>query len=255
MMPLLLALEDEAEGASADAKSKAMLDTSSIQGQETSRANQKVELDLDDAPFLDEDEEEEDAAASAAAEAFAEEQAEELAISPPKKETFLTRLFKDKRLIRLGLLALLLALLALVTVKFILPNLEFKSEETVEVKPLELPEKEPEPPPPPEEPEAQEYTIGLAPFWIEKVDDKGQVRFLHIKFAFTSLSPALEQEVTIKSMLLRDAIYYYLKNKEFAFLADTKNMETLKTDLVSVLNQYLGNDQLETIYVEKYLVQ
>lgn len=252
MMPIFLALdESDAAGKPAESKPKAMLDPSSIQGQDLTRANQKVELDLDDAPFLDDPEEE----AEAQAEVFAEAQAEELTIAPPKKESALERLLKDKRLRRLSLLVLLLALLGLTTVKFILPRMEFKTEEKAEVTPIEEPRPEPEAPPAPAEPEVTEYTIDLDPFWIEKVDSKGQVHFLHIEFAFTSLSPALENEVRLKSLLLRDAIYYYLKNKDFVFLADTKNMESLKEDLVSVLNQYLGNDQLETIYVEKYLVQ
>lgn len=253
MIPLLLALdESDAAGKPAEGKPKAMLDPSSIQGQDLVRANQKVELDLDDAPFLEDIEEE----AAAEPEVFAETQAEELAIALPKGESPFAKFLKDKRIFRLGILLLLLALLSLTTVKFILPRFEFKSVEKAEIKPVE-PEvaPAPEPAPPPVEPEVKEFTIGLEPFWIEKVDSKGQVRFLHIKFAFTSLSPALEDEVKLKSLLLRDAIYYYLKNKDFAFLADTTRMEELKADLVSVLNQYLGNDQLETIYVEKYLVQ
>ena len=252
MIPLLPALdESDAAGKPAEGKPKAMLDPSSIQGQDLGRANQKVELDLDDAPFLEDVEEEE-----AEPEVFAETQAEELAITLPKDASPFAKFLKDKRIFRLGILLLLLALLSLTTVKFILPRFEFKSAEKAEIKPVE-PEIAPEPKPasPPVEPEVKEFTIGLEPFWIEKVDSKGQVRFLHIKFAFTSLSPALEDEVKLKSLLLRDAIYYYLKNKDFAFLADTTRMEELKADLVSVLNQYLGNDQLETIYVEKYLVQ
>lgn len=254
MIPLLLALGDsDSADKPAESKPKAMLDPSSIQGQDLTRANQKVELDLDDAPFLEDFEEE---AAATEPKVFAEAQAEELALAPPQQESAFLRLLRDKRLHRLSLLVLLLALLGLTTTKFILPRFEFKPEEKAEIKPVE-PEEAPEstPLPAPPEPEVVEHTIGLEPFWIEKVDSKGQVHFLHIKFAFTSLSPALEDEVKLKSLLLRDAIYYYLKNKDFTFLADTKNMEDLKADLVSVLNQYLGNDQLETIYVEKYLVQ
>ncbi len=248
MMPILLA----ADASTPPDKPKATLDPSSIQGQDQSRGNQKVELDLDDAPFLEEPEEEEEAPQ----EFFAEAQAEELAIAPPKPENIIVRLLKDKKLRWLLLVLLLLALLSVTTVKFILPVIELRETEKVEVKPVPQEEvEEAVPPPPPVEPEVQEFVLNLEPFWVEKVDAKGQVHFLHLKFAFTSLSPALENEVKIKSLLLRDAIYYYLKNKDFEFLADMKNIEALKADLVSVLNQYLGNDQLDTIYVEKYLVQ
>lgn len=251
MMPILLAVDASTTPDKPEAgKPKAMLDPSSIQGQDQSRSNQKVELDLDDAPFLEEPEEEE-----APQEFFAEAQAEELPIAAPKPESAFAKLLKNKKLRWLIPILLLLALLTLTTVKFILPVLEFKDVEKVEVKPVPVEEPKEPAPPPPTEPEVQEFVLGLDPFWVEKVDAKGQVHFLHLKFAFTSLSPALEDEVKIKSLLLRDAIYYYLKNKDFEFLADTKNIEDLKADLVSVLNQYLGNDQLDTIYVEKYLVQ
>ncbi|MFO7595173.1 MAG: flagellar basal body-associated FliL family protein [Desulfocurvibacter africanus] len=252
MMPILLAVDASTSPDKTEtSKPKAMLDPSSIQGQDQSRSNQKVELDLDDAPFLDEPEEE-----AAPQEFFAEAQAEELTIAAPKPENAFIKLLKDKKLRLLLLALLLLALLTLTTVKFILPVIELKEVAQVEVKPVPEEEvEEPAPPPPPTVPEVQEFVLGLEPFWVEKVDAKGQVHFLHLKFAFTSLSPALENEVKIKALLLRDAIYYYLKNKDFEFLADTKNIEALKADLVSVLNQYLGNDQLDTIYVEKYLVQ
>jgi flagellar FliL protein len=252
MMPILLAADASTSSDKTEAsKPKAMLDPSSIQGQDQARSNQKVELDLDDAPFLEEPEEE-----AAPQEIFAEAQAEELAIAAPKPENIFIKLFKVKKLRWLLLVLFLLALLTLTTVKFIIPNIQFAEVEKVEVKPVPQEEvEEPVPPPPPAEPEVQEFVLGLEPFWVEKVDAQGQVHFLHLKFAFTSLSPALEDEVKIKSLLLRDAIYYYLKNKDFEFLADTKNIENLKADLVSVLNQYLGNDQLDTIYVEKYLVQ
>jgi len=254
MIPLLLALD-------ADNESKATLDPSSIQGQEPTRANQKVELDLDDAPFLEDEEEEEEPVAPR--EVFAEAQAEELAITAPKPPNalirFITRLREEakrrKKLLALLLPLLLLALLAVPTMKLMFPKLEFEVQDKTEITPVQEEQAVAPSAPVQVEPTIEEFVIGLEPFWVEKLDAKGAVHFLHLKFAFTTLSPALEQEVSIKTLLLRDAIYYYLRNKDFEFLADIKNMEALKADLVAVVNQYIGNDQLDTLYIEKYLIQ
>jgi flagellar FliL protein len=204
---------------------------------------QKVELDLDDAPFLLDDEEElelEDEPPPVVA-------LEEVAETPEPGPSLLRN-----KWVLAGAGALLLLLLAGGSYVFFMPSYEPEltegmTHETIEEEPVaELP---------PPEPPKVEHTITMDPFWVETTDTKGKVRFLHFKFAFVSLKPDLEEEVRQKSPVLRDAVYYYLNNKDYGFLADTKNIETLKGDIVSVLNQYLGNDQLKDIYVEKYLVR
>jgi flagellar FliL protein len=82
-----------------------------------------------------------------------------------------------------------------------------------------------------------------------------KVRFLHCRFALVTADPAAGREIDLKRLVLRDALYYYLKNKNYDFLAETKNMEALKKDLLSVVNKFLGADQIDTILIEEYLVK
>lgn len=58
-----------------------------------------------------------------------------------------------------------------------------------------------------------------------------------------------------KTTILRDAIYYYLRNKDLTYLSDKNNVEALKQDLLSVMNQYLSQDRLDDVLIDQYLVK
>jgi flagellar FliL protein len=81
------------------------------------------------------------------------------------------------------------------------------------------------------------------------------VRFLVCKFAAVTTNEELSAELEQKNTILRDAIFYYLKNKDLTYLSDKENVETLKTDILSVINQYLSVARLETLLIEKYMVK
>ena len=57
------------------------------------------------------------------------------------------------------------------------------------------------------------------------------------------------------TIVVRDAVYYYLKNKSMEFLTDKKNTETLKKDVLSVINQFIGAQPLDNLLIEEYLVK
>ncbi len=224
--------EEEIEG-------KAALDDSEADaGDDVPRALQKVELDLDDAPFLEEEEEEEEE------ESAEVEQPED---QPEKKRVSLAALLKNRKVI-LGLLVLFVIILAIPIKIWLLPSDEKIVEE---IKPV----KETQPAETPVEPELQEYPVRFEPFWVEKEQTDGTVRFIHCQFSITTTNTAAKREIEIKMLVLRDAVFYYLSNKDFEFLADTNNMELLKKDILAVINKYLGQSQLDTLLVEKYLVQ
>ncbi|WP_029894451.1 flagellar basal body-associated FliL family protein [Desulfohalovibrio reitneri] len=218
---------------------KATLDESDIKdgtGEDVPRALQKVELDLDDAPFLEEEEKEEE---PEEAEAPAEEGVEE------EKKRRLPALLANKKVL------ILLAVILLAVIGLLLYFL---------LRPAEPPPPPPEKTPVQEEPaekapeEPEPVTVRMEPFWVEKTDLNGKVRFLHIQFALEVQGGEAEREIRDKKLVLRDAVYYYLVNKEFAFLADTENLELLKRDVLSVVNKFLGN-QPENLLIEQYLVQ
>jgi flagellar FliL protein len=240
-MVLLAAPDDDLTPDPAGAEKKAELDTEEL-ASNLPKASQKVELDLEDAPFLDEEEEEEAAPAAPAApsEAVSLEGA-----AKPKRE--LPPWLKDKRVLA-GIAAALVLVIGLVLFLLLKPKAPPPPPPpTAEEKPVEQA--------PAPEPELVDIVVKVEPFTVELKDSKGEIRFLSCKFALVTKNQSLEFEIKQKMTILRDAVYYYLKNKSLTFLADKNNAEALKVDLLSVINQFLSSDQLETILIEQYLVK
>ena len=203
----------------------------------------KVELDLDDAPFLMDDEEPE-------AEPGPQPEAESLpadaaALPPAKKRLNVKALLKDKRVLAGAGSALILLGVA----AFFL----FSS-----------PSEEPPPPEPepqtteeaPKEPaKPTEYYIRWEPFWVEFTDSEGNVRFLVCRFAGMTTNETLKMEAEAKQLVLRDTIYYYLTHKDKEFLGNTANAEALKRDILAVVNQYLSSGQIDQVLLEDYVIK
>jgi flagellar FliL protein len=221
----------------ADRQPKAQLDDS-----EASKATQKVDLDLDDAPFL-EDEEEEDEVA------FVQEETPLLTEAEPAAKFNLAALLKNK----LVLIALGVILLLIVIIVFLLAR---KPETAL-----------PPPPPPPVEKvatpeqakEAVEETpdilIRLDPFLIEQRDADNVIRFLEVRVVVSTQDDGLARQFKQETYTIRNAVYYYLKNKDLQFLSDKENSEKLRQELLAIINQYMGFGQFDTVLFEQYLVR
>ena len=214
---------------------KAQLDDS-----EASRATQKVDLDLDDAPFLeDEDEEEEIAEVEEETPLFTEEE---------KPKAGLSALLRNK----LFLISLGVILILLFVIVFLI---------------LREPEAPPPPPPAPVEeiqPKAEtpvvveetpQILIRLDPFLIEQKDKEGKIRFLEIRVLISTEDEGLSKQFKQETYAVRNALFYYLKNKDLQFLSDKKNSDKLKKELLAIINQYMGFGQFETLMFEQYLVR
>jgi flagellar FliL protein len=243
---MVLFIVPDDEDLSAEAlQEKALLDTEELKedGGALPDAGDKVELDLDDAPFLEEEEDEED-----------EGPVGEAVDAPSKAEgpSLLERL-KDRRVLIPSSAALVL--LAGLLLFFLLRG-EDAPIQVPEGTPAEVAEEEPPPPPQePQEPEPVEFIVSWEPFWVEHTAEDGTVRFLVCKFSAATPNEKLAWEIEHKQLVLRDAIFYYLRNKDLTFLSDKANVEVLKKDLLSVVNQYLSNDQLTELLIEDYLVK
>ncbi|WP_029458612.1 flagellar basal body-associated FliL family protein, partial [Solidesulfovibrio alcoholivorans] len=113
------------------------------------------------------------------------------------------------------------------------------------------------PTPPPPEPPApkREIVMPMEPFLVELTDAGGRTRFLTIRFTAVTQEPAVELEFKRNRIVVRDAVYYYLKNKNLAFLTDKNNAEALKKDVLSVINQFVGAQPLDNLLIEDYLVK
>jgi len=201
------------------------------EGQKTDNGSEKVELDLDDAPFLDEDFEEEKPEKEVEEKKGKKEKSDKEESEPPlwKKKWFIAGT------------ALLILLLGGILAYFVIR------------------EPAPEPPPPkeekPEKPEKKPLQdIALDEFWVPH-DVNGKTIFLTCKFSLSTRNDRLVWEIKRKKTTIRDAIFYYLKNKELLFLRDQKNADKIKEDILSVVNQYLSNGRISTLLIEQYVIK
>ncbi len=212
---------------------------SQLDDSEASKATQKVDLDLDDAPFLEDEEDEE--------ELISKEEEETPLLEEPKESSG----FDFKALLRnkLFLIAVGVILLLLVIIFILL---------------LREPDAPPPPPPPTvEEPtkkkdivdEKPEIIIRLDPFLIEQRDKDNKIRFLEVRIAVSTLEEGLAKQFKQETYTVRNAIYYYLKNKDLQFLSDKENSDKLKKELLTIINQYMGFGQFDSLLFEQYLAR
>ncbi|MCL2123911.1 MAG: flagellar basal body-associated FliL family protein [Desulfovibrionaceae bacterium] len=204
----------------------------------------KVQLDIDDAPFLREKEPEapppppEDAKADAPPEAS----------SPPAEDKAAS---KKKKLLIIGAAAFVLLLVggggALWWFVIRTPPPPPPTPQVVVV------------PTPPKETAPAEFLIPIAPFWLELSStlprDQDKIFFLVCKFTAITKAESVNQEAQNKIIVIRDALYFYLKNKSYEFLTDPGNTQTIKNDLVSVINNYLSGGKVEDLLFERYLTK
>lgn len=188
----------------------------------------KVELDLDDAPFLREPEEKPLPPVERTSTAPAVVQEE-----PKSKKKFI-----------IGGIAALIAVAAAVwwfVFRVPPPPVEPPKPEVIVVKPPEIPAAD------------KDFVYELEPFWVPVRDDAGNTTFLVCRFSTIAKKEIINKEIEQQLMTVRDAMYYYLRNKTLDFLLEATNRETIKKDLTSVVNSYLIQGQVEDVLVESYL--
>lgn len=123
------------------------------------------------------------------------------------------------------------------------------------------------PPPPPTTPDPevvvvpsrqtpsgpQDIVHEFAVFVVPVNDDPSQTHFLICKFAAITQDAEVDQEMGRQQIPLRDAVYYYLRGKDANWLQDAHNYDAIKKDLMAVFNDYLSRGKLEDIVFESYL--
>jgi len=230
---------------SLEAPVKAKLDDSEL-SDDLPKALQKVDLDLDDAPFLEDEPEQPPTP-----------QEETVSGETPVVDDAAGKPARKKRLILLGLIVLLL-LGGGAAAYFLVLKKPAPKAPVEEQAPHEEPAPPPQmPPPPPPEPPAPkpEIVLTMDPFLIELTDQKGRSRFMTIRFSAATREHAVELEFKRNYIVVRDAVYYYLKNKSLEFLTDKNNADALKKDVLSVINQFIGAQPLDNLLIEDYLVK
>ncbi|SBV90726.1 Flagellar basal body-associated protein FliL [uncultured delta proteobacterium] len=211
------------------------------------KVDAKVELDLDDAPFLDEDEPEPEPEPEKKP-AAAPEKAKPADAGPPTlKERLLAN---KKKLIMAGGGGVLLLVLAVCVNVFL-----FSGEKTPPPSPAPEPEKVLAAPKPLPEAPVPRHILQLEPFWVEIKDTEGAIRFLTLKFSVPTENPVLFAEMNGKKLILRDALFYYLRNQPIISLTDEAKAQAFKRDILTVMNEHLGSGKISEILIQDYLVQ
>ena len=224
-------------------------------GEGASASAAKVELDIDDAPFLEEPEEkpqEKDPTPEKPAPASSKSK-EAQAASATGLQAKLQALLADKKKLAIAGGGLVFVLIVLPLLLLLL--LGGKKENT--------------PPPVVHEPErivvsgvpkqeeavpGPKFLYRLGGFFIEHRGSEGELRFVRASFAIPMDNPVLFAELTAKDVVIRDTLFYYLRNKPLAVLADPASRELLKADLLAVLNEHLSSDKVQELFFEEYLV-
>lgn len=239
-------------------------------GSSEGEAKFKVELDLDDAPFLEEEMVEE---AKPETPSPAEEKEE---IEEEKKESFIKRLLSNKKkLIIVGGGALFLIIIIVVVLFLFMGGDDGASEkatETVEaVEAVEEVQEEPKEEVPPPEPiifKVQngtgddnptilpyQFLINWEPFLVPLKGSEGEIRLLQCTIAIPVDDESLHSELEKKKSALRDAVFYYLSHRPFGLLDTPKAQADFKRDIISVINERVLSAKIQDILIEDYLVQ
>ena len=235
-----------------------MADASPPSGDEAKAAApaQKVELDLDDAPFLEDEPPPEEPKPVAETPPPAPEAPKD---TGPKKLSLLERikakLPPKKKLLIIGGGAGVFLIGAIVGAFFLFSG----------------PKAPPPPPPPavveprretlpsgpklPDTPPPAQFLLSWDPFWVEQKDTEGSIRFLVCKFGVPTDSAPLYGEMQAKKVVLRDAIYYYLRNRTLTILDTEAKTAALKDELRTVINEHVASGKVEDIYIENYLIR
>jgi flagellar FliL protein len=99
------------------------------------------------------------------------------------------------------------------------------------------------------------HLLQWEPFWIELKDTEGAIRFLTLKFSVPTDNPSLFAEMNGKKLILRDALFYYLRNQPIISLTDEAKVQAFKGDLLTVMNEHLGSGKVSELLIQDYLVQ
>ncbi len=246
ILPLLFAQT------SPDGESNVTLDDERLQ-EGVPKGLQKVELDLDDALFLEFEEKEEEP------EPEPEPEPEAPAPLPVVQEQKAPPRSRKKLLI-FGIAAVLCLLLGAGGAYFFMKS---GTEQPREVA-------EPEPQPAqgehadtaatkttPENATAKPVVLVAHPMARFQVEYAlaDQIRFLTCRLVVTNITELMRLELETKSVLVRDGVYRYLKNAPLSFLDNPANSDKLKQDLAQVINQHLKSGQIDEILIEEYVVR
>lgn len=188
----------------------------------------KVELDLEGAPFLEPEPEDVPAEVAGGGQSHADAEELEAGGKPQKKN-------RKKLFIIFGAIFVGIVLIAIVALYFLLFSVETQKELPPDVAVVVVPTG----PPPLEPSQVSKFNIAWEPFWVEVADPEGEIRFVYCKVILVTDNQRIALQLEQKKMTIRDAVYYYLRHKPYSFLADLRQLDVLKDEMLNIINYYI----------------
>ena len=215
----------------------------------------KVELDIEDAPFLEEEEPEDAPQPEKSNPALQKNKAAQGEAEKKGLRGVLRKLLGNKK--RLGLVAGAAIFLLLAPIGFLLLTNNRTAlpppEPAQSSAPPAAPEKAPEASPPPPLPDRR-YVFESAPYLVPLRGSEGEPRFLHLRYTVETENPSVFSELQARSIPIRDAVYHYLSKKPPTLLSNEEQVKLLRSDLINVINQLLGTDKITELNFQEYLI-
>lgn len=209
-------------------------------------AAQKVELDLDDAPFLVPDEPEEPAQAAPQEEKKEEEDSDDTPVA--------ARPWFKSPIVLGGMGGIVLAVVALVVVLALSGPSEPPRPDPIIV----MEESAPPLPTTPtvvEEPDVpQRFQVNFAPFLVI-IDGPEGKRILTLKFTVFAEGVQANYDMQEKEVLLRNTVYDFLRAQQADVLTTPSAANVLKNELRTVLSGVLPGGGVGEVLIEQLLVQ
>lgn len=224
----------------ADTLEQAQADAGSLKmGDFAVQAGQKVQLDIDDAPFLIEPEE-------TPPPPVVRHEAS-LSMNEADDEAAAKRARRKRLMIGGGIGLVVLVLVAVGIFWFVRGTAPVATPALPEPTVIVVPSPKSVAGPP-------QYKIEFAPFMVEQREN-GEVHFLQARFAGISGLEAVIQEARNKQLVLRDSIYYYLRNKTHQYLVNPENAMAIKQDLQDIVNGILTQGKMDDILLVNYIIK
>lgn len=102
---------------------------------------------------------------------------------------------------------------------------------------------------------ADQFIIDTPPFWVELKDQAGEARLLRVTIRIPTEHNDNVMEFNAKKLIIRDALFYYLTNKDYAFLSDNRNLDVIKRDMTSIINEYLTTEKIKEVLLADFIIR
>lgn len=99
------------------------------------------------------------------------------------------------------------------------------------------------------------HQLKLEPFLVQCIDGSNKIHFLEATFVLSTANREVFHEISNNQKVLRDTIYYFLEIQSSAFLLDTTNQEKLKKELLNALDDTIVSGPLDDLYIDNYLIR